>query len=97
MGLVIGVPVLATALILPGWKSYLKHSLIAFAIVALTALAVGLAALVYASVTIDAAHLPPYQYPDTPIDKVAFARVGTMHNFSYRGGLLGIATGVVYF
>jgi hypothetical protein len=60
MGLVIGVPVLLVGLILPGWKSYLSRSLVAFAVVAGTALAVGLAALVYASFTVTESSLPDY-------------------------------------
>ena len=45
MGLIIGVPVLAVALILPGWKAYLNYSLRAFGVVALTGLGVGLLGL----------------------------------------------------
>src|SRR5205814_10033702 len=45
MGLFIGVPVLLVGLILPGWKVYLSRCLIAFAVVAGTALLVGLGAL----------------------------------------------------
>jgi hypothetical protein len=45
MGLIIGVPVLLIGLILPDWKTYLTHGLVAFAVVASTALVVGLGAL----------------------------------------------------
>jgi hypothetical protein len=96
MGLFIGVPVLIVGLILPGWRTYLSRCLIAFAVVAGTALVVGLAALVYACLTITPASLPGYWYPDGVADKVAFARAGTMHNFSYLGGFLGIVTGSLY-
>ena len=96
MGLFIGVPVLLVGLILPGWKAYLSRCLIAFAVVAGTALLVGLGALVYACLTISEASLPGYWYPNQVADKVAFARAGTMHNFSYLGGFLGIITGSLY-
>lgn len=96
MGVLIGVPVLLAGLPLPDWKSYLKHSLIAFAIVTLTALAIGLAALAYASLTITPENLPDYAYPKLVTDPVAFARVGTMHNFSYLGGFIGIVTAIGY-
>ena len=96
MGLIIGIPVLLVGLILPGWKTYLTKCLIAFAVVAGTALVVGLAALVYASLTISGASLPDYWYPEGVVDKVAFARAGTMHNFSYLGGCIGIITGSLY-
>jgi MFS family permease len=81
MGILIGIPVLIVGLILPGWRSYLKHCLIAFVVVAGTALLIGLGALTYASFA---------------ISESAFARAGTMHNFSYLGGFLGIITGSVY-
>lgn len=96
MGLFIGVPVLLVGLILPGWKVYLSRCLIAFAVVAGTALLVGLGALACAYVTISEATLPGYWYPEQVADKVAFARAGTMHNFSYLGGFLGIVTGSLY-
>lgn len=97
MGLIIGVPILATGLILPDLKSYLKHTLTAFVVIALTALIVGLSALVYGNSTISQEALPHYfRYPNGVEDKVAFARAGYMHNFSYLGGALGIITGCVY-
>jgi MFS family permease len=96
MGLVIGVPVLLVGLTLPGWKTYLSRCLVAFAVVAGTALFVGLVALAIASLTISDTSLPEYWYPDQTIDKTAYARAGTMHNFSYAGGLFGIITGSLY-
>jgi hypothetical protein len=96
MGLIIGVPVLLIGLILPGWKSYLTHGLLAFVVVACTALVVGLGALAYGYFTISEGALPDYWYPQGVADRVAFARAGNMHNFSYLGGGIGIITGSVY-
>lgn len=96
MGFLIGVPVLLVGLILPGWQAYLRHCLIAFGVVALTALAVGLGALIYACLTISESSPPAFRYPDGVVDKVAFARAGVMHNYSYLGGFLGIITGTLY-
>ena len=96
MGLFIGVPVLLVGLALPDAKTYLSRSLIAFAVVAVTALVVGLAALAYASCTVTDSTLPDYWFPDGVVDKAAFARVGIMHDFSYLGGFLGIITGSLY-
>jgi len=70
--------------------------LIAFAVVAVTALAVGLAALAYASCTVTESNLPWDWFPEGVVDKAAFARVGIMHDFSYLGGFLGIVTGSIY-
>lgn len=96
MGILIGVPVLLVGLIMPGARTYLTHCLIAIAVVAATALIVGLAALAWASVATSATSLPRFWYPPGVADKVAFARAGTMHNFSYLGGFIGIMTGSLY-
>ena len=96
MGIFIGIPVLLVALILPGWKDFMRHSLLAFAIAACTALISGLGALIYAYCTITEVSLPAYWYPEGVVDRVGFARAGTMHNFSYLGGFLGILTCSLY-
>lgn len=96
MGVIIGVPVLLVGLVMPDARSYLTRSLIAFAVVAITALITGLGALACASSSITASNLPGYWYPEAVIDQVAFARAGTMHNFSYLGGFLGVITGSLY-
>jgi hypothetical protein len=96
MGLLIGPPVLVVAMIIPGWKAYVTRSLLALGVVALTTLLVGLGALVWATCTLTAEHLPEFWYPEGPVDRVAFARVGIMHNFSYLGGFIGIITGTMY-
>ena len=80
MGLVIGPPILFVGLILPGWRAYLKHSLIAFGVVAGTAILVGLGALAAGSF-----------FSMNPLD-----RAGLMHDFSYVGGGVGILTGIAY-
>ncbi len=96
MGILIGIPVLFVGLILPDGKAYLRRSLIAFGVVAVTALIAGLGALLFAYCTIDAANLPPYWFPKDVSDPVAFSRAGTMHNFSYTGGFAGILTATAY-
>ncbi len=65
-------------------------------VVAATALVVGLMALAVASVTITETNLPDYEFPNGVADRVAFARAGTMHNFTYLGGFLGIFTGSAF-
>jgi hypothetical protein len=96
MGLLIGVPVLIVGFIMPDNTTYLTRCLVAFGVVAATALIVGLGALAYASFAISESTLPDYWYPSGVADKVAFARAGTMHNFSYLGGFIGIITGSLY-
>lgn len=96
MGVLIGAPLIVGSMFFPETRSGAKHCLIAFAVVLATALAFGLGALVWASLTVSEANLPPFLFPDEVVDRVAFARVGLMHNASYFGGFLGIATGLVY-
>jgi hypothetical protein len=96
MGFLIGLPVLLIGLILADARTYFTRSLVAFAVVAVTALAVGLGALLWAACTLSESNLPGYPFPPGVADKVAFARAGTMHNFSYLGGFLGILTASVY-
>jgi hypothetical protein len=96
MGAIIGVPILAMGLLFSDARAYARHCLAAFAVVAATALAVGFGALAIAWFTLTADNLPAFWFPDGVEDRVAFARVGVMHNFSYLGGFLGIVTGLVY-
>lgn len=96
MGCVIGLPILSVGWILPDARSYAKHSLIAFAIAAATALLIGIGALAYGLLSIGPESLPDFWYPEGPIDRVAFARVGMMHNFSYLGGFTGIFVAIAY-
>lgn len=96
MGLFIGIPVLLVALISPGWKTYLRRSLVSFAVVAITALIVGLGALLHATLTITDDSLPFFSQRNGIADRIAFARAGTMHDFSYLGGFIGILTASVY-
>lgn len=96
MGVVIALPILSVGWTFREAKLYAKHSMRAFTVAAGTALVFSIGALIYASIAIGSENLPAYWYPDQPIDRVAFARVGTMHNFSYLGGFLGIFTAIVY-
>jgi hypothetical protein len=96
MGILIGIPLLSVGLVLPGARNYLVGCLIAFGLVAATALTVGLGGLLYACLTIHSPEDFAWGFPEGVADKVAFARVGAMHNFSYLGGFIGIVTGCGY-
>jgi hypothetical protein len=96
MGVIIGVPLTCVGLTFPDARSFVRHMLIAFMVVTATALAFGLGALVIASLWIDENNLPNFPYPAGVANRVEFARVGVMHNFSYLGGLVGIGTGLAY-
>jgi hypothetical protein len=96
MGLFLGVPVLSLGLFLPDARSYLTHCLVAFAVVASTALVTGLVGLARARRNITAAPDWPWMFPEGVTDRVGFARVGVMHCWSYLGGLLGAFTALAY-
>lgn len=96
MGAVVGLPVLLVGLILPGWQAYLGRCMVAFVVVILTTLIIGLGGLLYAWLSITPATLPPFYYPAAVQDRVAFARAAMMHNCSYLGGSVGILTGMAY-
>lgn len=92
MGLIVGTPILLMGLILPGAKAYARGTMSAMLVAAATALFVGLAALANVVIVTRGAPTPPAGL----VDKVAFGRAGTMHNFSYVGGLIGILSGCFY-
>jgi hypothetical protein len=96
MGVLVGAPILFVGLKLPDARSYVRHCLIAFGVVAITALVVGFGALAWGMFAITETNLPDFGYPLRVADRVAFARAGVMHNFSYLGGFLGIVTGIAY-
>jgi hypothetical protein len=96
MGILISTPLVLVGLVIPGWRAYCAHVMRSFVVVAGTALLTGLGALLYASLAISDSDIPAFSYPAGVVDKVAFARAGIMHNFSYLGGGLGVLTGSAY-
>ncbi|KAA5544338.1 hypothetical protein FYK55_08285 [Roseiconus nitratireducens] len=96
MGLVIGFILIPLGLIIPGAGNYFRSMIRVFGVVAATTLIVGVVALAIAWLSIDAEHVGQItRYGNEIVDDVAFARAGTMHNFGYLGGLIGILTGCV--
>ncbi len=96
MGIVIGLILIPIGLSIHGNATYFWGMLRVFAVVAATTLIVGLAALLIAFLVLDADTVGEIsRYDNEMKEDVAFARAGTMHNFSYIGGLVGILTGAV--
>jgi len=96
MGIVLGLVLIPLGLFIRGYANYFRGMIRVFGVVAATALVVGLAALAYAFVMVDAASVGKItRYGHEINDSVAFARAATMHNYSYFGGLAGIVTGGV--
>lgn len=96
MGIVIGIVVIPFGLRIPGVGQYFLGTTRSFAVVALTALVVGLLALLIAFLVIDAGIAGQQtRYGNEVENDVAFLRAMTMHNCSYLGGLVGIITGCI--
>lgn len=96
MGLVIGVVLIPLGLVIRGGKSYFCGMLRVFGVVIATTLLVGLLALAWSLVSVDASKVGEIsRYGNEIVDDAAFVRAGTMHNFSYLGGLIGMITGGV--
>ena len=96
MGIVIGIVLIPLGLLIKGNANYFWSMIRVFGIVALTTLVVGLGALATAFVVVDPETVGEFtRYNNAIDDDAAFTRAGTMHNFSYLGGLAGIITGAV--
>lgn len=94
MGIIIGLILIPAGLVIRGAKTYFMAMIKVFGIVTITTLGTGLIALFIAHFTVTsdtAGELT--RYGNDISNDVAFARAGTMHNFSYLGGLLSIFTG----
>ena len=73
------------------FKSTFKAILLTIGI----ALATGLVGLIYGKVFL-IENSPNWFLPDNLIDQDAFIMVGSMHNFSYLGGLIGLVFGIIF-
>jgi hypothetical protein len=96
MGIVIGIVIIPIGLIIPHWKNYLHIMLRAFIYVSVTALLIGIIALIYGLIKYNINNLPNFSIPNRVEDKIKFCVVGNMHNFSYICGIIGIIVGIIY-
>jgi hypothetical protein len=99
MGIVIGIIVIPVGLIIPNWKNYLIVMLQAFVCICITALLIGIIAMIYGLIKFDLNNIPAFLYNNIPYDvenKINFCVVGNMHNFSYIGGLVGMIVGIIH-
>jgi hypothetical protein len=96
MGIVIGIILIPIGLVVRGNTNYFWGMIRVFGVVATTTLIAGLVALAIAFIVVDPDAVGEItRYNNEMTDDAAFARAGTMHNFSYLGGLVGIITGGV--
>lgn len=95
VGLFIGIVLALTGLIHKNGKEMLEISSKAIMITITTALLTGLFGLIYGKMFLTE-NPPNWFLPDKLINQANFIAVGSMHNFSYLGGLIGLITGIVY-
>ena len=96
MGLYLGVPLGFLALFIhdpaKSLSEFIKTALIVLAIT----FATGMVALFVSFFTVQGDLLPAWTDRFNLIKPVRFARAGTMHNFSYLGGMIGFLVGLIY-
>jgi hypothetical protein len=100
MGLFIGTLLGLVALLLPNWKIMLQTALKAIGITMIIAFITGLLGLAYGWLfltgKLDALKASGWFIPHGLEQPERFIMVGSMHNFSYLGGALGLIAGIVY-
>lgn len=99
MGLFIGSFLAVVGFIHSEWKLMFTITLKAFLLTMLIAFLTGLIGLAYGHLFL--ADLPKEEFsnwylPENLIDFTSFIKVGSMHNFSYLGGVIGLAVGMMY-
>lgn len=94
MGIAIGAVLIPIGLVVKGAAAYFRTMIAVFVVVAVTTLAVGATAGIFAFLTLDLESVGQFtRYGNEIENDLAFARAGTMHNFGYAGGLVGIVAG----
>ncbi|WP_321516154.1 hypothetical protein [Marinifilum fragile] len=95
VGLFIGIILSFVGLIHKNASQMFRVTIKSLALTLLIALTVGCMGLLYGHfVLID--NIPNWYYPMNLIDIDHFIMVGSMHNFSYLGGLIGLIAAIVY-
>ena len=93
--LIIGVLLGLIGLIHNNGKEMFYTTIKAIALTTGIALLTGLAGLIYGKIFL-VANPPNWFLPSNLIEKGNFIMVGSMHNFSYLGGLIGLICGVIF-
>lgn len=94
-GILIGLGIGLTGLFQPNAKTMLKSSIKGIAIAISLAATAGLIGLAYGSLYLADTGVS-WWLPPNLIDKKNFITVGSMHNFSYWGAVIGLIGGIVY-
>ncbi len=95
MGVPIGIILGLVGLIHKDSRQMFIFTLKAFLITVIVAFATGLVGLAFGSLYLADIGVN-WWLPENLIDKKSFIAVGSMHNFSYLGGLTGLVAGIIY-
>ncbi|PBQ31888.1 hypothetical protein CNR22_08940 [Sphingobacteriaceae bacterium] len=95
MGPLIGIILAAVGLLQKDARRMLTVTMVSFALVAGIAFFTGINGFIYGKYFLSVSGVN-WWLPDILLDKENFIAVGSMHNFSYFGGLLGLFGGVFY-
>lgn len=95
MGIPIGIILGLVGLIHNDFKQMFKITMKAFVITVMVTFLTGLIGLAYGKIYLAKTGVS-WWLPDNLIDRKNFISVGSMHNFSYLGGLTGLIAGIIY-
>jgi uncharacterized membrane protein YsdA (DUF1294 family) len=99
MGIPIGIILGLVGLIHKDWRTMFKVTFKTFILTILIAFVTGLSGLAYGHIYLadkSKAEFGNWYIPNNLIDFESFIKVGSMHNFSYIGGLTGLIGGLIY-
>jgi hypothetical protein len=99
MGIPIGVILGFVGLIHKDWQTMFKSTFKAFLVTIFIAFVTGLIGLAYGHIYLankSKAEFINWYIPDNLVDFESFIKVGSMHNFSYLGGMTGLIGGLAY-
>lgn len=95
VGLIMGIFLGIIGLIHRNGKMMFNSSIKAIVLAAGIALLTGLIGFTYGKFFL-VKNPPNWYLPDNLIDRDHFVMVGSMHNFSYLGGIIGLICGIIY-
>ena len=95
MGIPVGIILGLVGLIQERARTMFLTTLKAFVVTILIAFLTGLVGLIYGFLFLKYSDLSWFM-PDNLIDRTNFIAVGSMHNFSYLGGLTGLIGGITF-
>lgn len=95
-GIPIGIILGFLGLIHNDWKNMFKIVFKSLILTLIVAFVVGLLGLLYGKLFLIKSDLSCWYIPDNLIDREQFILVGSMHNFSYIGGLVGLTFAIIY-